>query len=278
MMRKTLTNLILSRRAVIAGSVAAAASRMGAALPAYAEATDPVIELRQYKIVHGRRSDFVALFDREFVDPQEQLGMRLVGQFEDMDDPDRFTWVREFPTIARRAALLSTFYGGPAWQAHRGEANPMLDDNDNVLLLKPSAPGKGFGAIERRPNAHRERATVVATIHYLWKAPAEGFAPFFETHGRPVLERAGLPVLGSYVAETRPNDFPRLPVRQGEKVFVWFARVDHLSRYERAMAVLRGRAGSIRGSQALIPEYEERPAQVLHLRPTPRSRLSGDAA
>jgi hypothetical protein len=263
--------LDISRRALIGGALAATAVA-GARSPAAIEA-DPVIELRQYKIVRGRRDSFVALFEREFVEPQEALGMRLVGQYRDLDDPDRFTWIREFPAMAGRAAQLGQFYSGPVWQAHRAEANPMLDDNDNVLLLKPAGPGSGFGPIERDPSGARHRDLLVATIHYLWKTPAEAFSPFFETRGRSALEQAGLPVLGSYVAEGRPNDFPRLPVRQGEKVFVWFARAEGMGRYRRAMTALRGRAARERDGQWLMPDLEERPAQVLRLGATPRSRL-----
>ena len=94
-----------------------------------------------------------------------------------------------------------------------------------------------------------------------------------ETQGRAALEAAGVHVLGSYVGERRANEFPRLPVRQGEKVFVWFARVDGMRNYERAMTSLRGTAGAGRAGQWLVPDLEERPAQVLRLGPASRSRL-----
>ena len=263
----------MSRRALLVGTIAAtAAASLGPSRAAAAE-PDPVIELRQYKIMHGLRDRFIALFERRFIESQEALGMRLVGQFRDMDDPDRYTWIREFPTMAGRAAQLDAFYTGPVWQARRAEANPMLDDNDNVLLLKPSASGAGFGPVERKPHASADRGLMVATIHYLWKAPPEGFAPFFDASGRVALEKAGVHVLGSYVGEDRPNDFPRLPVRQHEKLFVWFARVDGMPHYERAMSALRGRAGVRRGGQWLLPDLEERPAQLLRLASATRSRL-----
>ena len=262
----------MSRRALIAGTVAATTVGRVAAFPA--SEPDPVIELRQYKIAAGQRDRFVALFEREFVDSQEHLGMRLVGQFKDLDDPDRFTWIREFPSMATRAAALTEFYTGPVWKAHRDEANPMLDDNDNVLLLRPSAPGRGFGSLDRFEGRPPSPGLVVATIHYLWKVPAEGFAQFFESSGRSALQTAGIDVLGSYVPDPRPNDFPRLPVRQGEKLFVWFARVNRMKAYERAMQAFRGGSARKQSGAMLIPQFEERSAQVLRLQPTPRSRLA----
>lgn len=267
-MRKDL--LTSCAAALIAGTMPTAAM----ADPAPAEA-HRVLELRQYKIVAGRRDAFIALFEREFVESQEALGMRLVGQYRDIDDANRFVWLREFPDMAHRATALTSFYTGPVWQAHRGEANPMLDDNDNVLLLKPVsgrdfAPAAGRAAINA---AAPSRGMVVATIYYLWKDPSESFAAFFDTRIRPLLEAAGMPVLGAFVPETEPNDFPRLPVRQGEKVFVWFSRVADQAAYDRAQAKLRTLPAWRGGVAAALADAEERQPQVLRLAPTPRAAL-----
>src|SRR5262245_51016529 len=70
----------------------------------------PVIELRQYKIVPGRRDAMIGLFEREFVESQEAVGARLVGQYRDMDDANRFTWIRGFSDMTTRAQALNAFY------------------------------------------------------------------------------------------------------------------------------------------------------------------------
>ena len=36
----------------------------------------PIVELRQYTVYPERRDDLITLFDREFVESQEALGMR----------------------------------------------------------------------------------------------------------------------------------------------------------------------------------------------------------
>ena len=64
---------------------------------------------------------------------------------------------------------------------------------------------------------------VVATICSLAPRTATDFAAFFETHVRPALAEAGARVLATFVTEQSPNTFPRLPVREGETVFVWFS-------------------------------------------------------
>src|SRR5450432_2088836 len=83
----------------------------------------------------GLRDVLIELFEREFIESQEALGMTLVGQFRDLDNPDRFVWLRGFADMTIRAQALEAFYSGPIWRAHRAAANETMIDSDNVLLL-----------------------------------------------------------------------------------------------------------------------------------------------
>ena len=75
----------------------------------FAEVCCPILELRQYTLHTGQRDVLISLFDTEFVETQEAIGMRVVGQFRDLDDPDRFVWIRGFRDMPSRAAALDTF-------------------------------------------------------------------------------------------------------------------------------------------------------------------------
>lgn len=248
-----------------------AAAMTATPAPAPVTPAHPVIELRQYKIVAHKRDAMAALFDRLFVESQEVLGATIYGQFRDLDDPDRFVWIRGFRDMEQRGQFLPTFYYGPVWQAHRDEANPLLDDNDNVLLLRPAAADLALPTpTGTRPEPGVKRPAddvIVATIQYLWKTPDTGFTAYFHDHLAPELRKAGLPVLGGYVPEEAANNFPRLPVREHEKVFVWFTRASNRAAYDRAVATLD------RPTRAALADFEERPAQVLTLSPTDRSLL-----
>lgn len=238
---------------------------------------EPVIELRQYRMYAGKRDRMIEAFDARLIEGQEQVGMRVLGQFRDLDDPNRFTWLREFPSMAVRERALTEFYTGPVWKAHRDEVNPLMDDSDNVLLLRPAAaelaitapPASARAQLGSQPPS---AGLVVATIYYLWKDPAEGFTKFFASRLAPELAAAGLPALGAYVAETTPNNFPRLPVRQHEKVFVWFTRVSDAAAYEKARASMNARPSNGTLGAELV-DYQERQPQVLRLAPTSRSLL-----
>jgi hypothetical protein len=102
-----------------------------------------VVELRQYTLHPGRREAFIDLFDREFADALDATGMTTIGQFRDLDRPDRFVWFRGFPTMEARAKELAVFYDSDLWHAHRNEANASIDDSDNVLLLEAATALQG---------------------------------------------------------------------------------------------------------------------------------------
>src|SRR5678815_1147496 len=131
----------------------------------------PVLELRQYTLRPGMRDVLIELFERELIESQEALGMTLVGQFRDLDNPDRFVWLRGFADMKTRAQALEAFYGGPIWKTHREAANATMISSDDVLLLRPARPAAGFSLknAERRAPRTREnpQALVVATICHL---------------------------------------------------------------------------------------------------------------
>src|SRR5216110_2138815 len=127
----------------------------------------PIVELRQYTLHPGKRDVLIDLFDREFIEPQEAVGMKIIGQFRDVDDRNRFVWLRGFRDMASRAQALQEFYGGPVWKAHREAANAAIVDSDNVLLLRPALPTSGFPleSRERPPIGAREipKGLLIAT-------------------------------------------------------------------------------------------------------------------
>jgi len=253
----------------------------------------PVVELRQYTLHPGRRDVLIDLFDREFVEPQEAVGMTVMGQFRDLDDADRFVWLRGFPDMAARQPGLAAFYGGPVWQAHREVANATMVDSDNVLLLRPAWPGSGL-AMNGRTRA-APGATVVpaglldASIFYLQEParPPPGRVP--AAAGRrplrapavdellalcrevlsPLLTHAGARALAWYITEDAPNNFPRLPVREGEPVLVGLAMFDGLPAFD--TFVRRG----VWAREALpqLAPWLARPVESHRLVPTARSAL-----
>ncbi len=170
--------------------------------PSVRRMTTDLFELRQYTLNPGRLDDLVELFEGELVAPQEAAGMRLHGRYEDLDDRDRFVWMRSFPSDEARTAACSTFYGGPVWARHRDATNATLIDSDDVLLLREPWPGSAAAVPD---------GEVVATV---WLLP-EALQP---------AELDPATVEGAvFVTAEIANHFPRLPVREGEHAVVVLA-------------------------------------------------------
>jgi len=237
----------------------------------------PIVELRQYTLHPGQREALIALFDREFIESQEELGMAILGQFRDLDNPDRFVWLRGFETMPSRAEALAGFYGGPVWKANSAAANATMIDSDNVLLLRPASAHSGFPAadIARPPTGHTEApaSLILATIYYRDRPFDDEFLDFFDSWARPALAAAGVAPLACLQTEYAENTFPALPVRTGEHAFVWFARFSgpaQVRAYEDRLAHSDlWREEALPGLSQLVTGA----AQRLRLTPTARSLL-----
>ncbi|HEU4374646.1 MAG TPA: NIPSNAP family protein [Telluria sp.] len=263
--------------AVLAALPALLAAQLAATAPVDAQECCAVVELRQYITYPGRRDDLVSLFEREFIESQEAVGIKVLGQFRDFNDPHRFTWLRGFPDMAARKQSLTDFYFGPLWKQWRKQANATLYDNDDVLLLRPASPGAGFkSAPAPRPPAGDtapQTGLVVATLYYFQQPVSAEFKAGFDADLLPTFERSGAQVLGRFVTEPAANTFERLPVRENVNVFVWFARFADRAAYDRYNARL---AQDVRWrDQLFAPLYKSlaRAPETLMLEPTARSMI-----
>lgn len=240
----------------------------------------PVFELREYTLHLGQRDVLIELFDRELVETQEACGMTVVGQFRDLDRPNRFIWLRSFPDMSSRAKALGAFYGGLAWAAHRDAANATMTDSDNVLLLRPAvsdqAPLPPAGARPAPGTGGDGPGLVVATILHLQPSGSpDEFARLFDATARPGIEASGAMILGRFLTEESPNTFPRLPVREGERVHVTLARYPDATASEAARAAHKGDQAWSENVAPLLRQHLKREPEVLRLKPTARSLLHG---
>lgn len=231
-----------------------------------------LVELRRYTLHPGRRDTLIDLFDRELVETQEAVGMRVIGQFRDLDDDQRFVWLRGFDDMARRRAGLEAFYGGPVWQAHRDAANATMVDSDDVFLLRPAWPGAGIDAPSSRAatGATAPPPGLLDARVFPLRAPAsDDLLALCRKVLSPVLRQGGARRIGWYVSETRSNDFARLPVREGEPVLVGLALFNDLAAFDTF-----ARSGTwARDAQPALAPWLARSAESHRLVPTARSAL-----
>jgi hypothetical protein len=234
-----------------------------------------VIELRDYLLHANQRDVLIELFEREFIETQEAVGMRVMGQFRDLDRPDHFVWLRGFADMAARQCGLEAFYGGDVWRAHRNAANATMIDSDNVRLLRHARPAWAL-ASPAAPRPHRDaeaarpQSVFVLMVAALAAAADEAFKRAFERDALPLLRECGLMPIAVFETEPAPNNFPRLPVREGEPVFAWLSRSASAAQAEHALAHWDA---SPRAAAAVWPRLGIRDVQRTRLQPCARSWL-----
>jgi quinol monooxygenase YgiN len=240
------------------------------------KASDTVFELRQYTLHPGQRDILVDVFDDNFIEGQEAAGIRIIGQYRDLGDPDRFVWMRSFPDMESRKVALTEFYTGPIWKAHGRVASGTMADSDNVLLLRPLRPDTAFvpSTIELPPPGARGpgKGVLVASIVYVERKTPNEFGEFFQKALKPHWQQAGATVIAQMVSEHGPNTYPNLPVREKENVFVWFSLfADRASVEKHQRALVQSMEWRVAAEQ--LTAWTHRKIETLRLEPTARSRL-----
>src|SRR5690349_2061035 len=89
--------VLISRRGVlagVAGTVLAGGVLRGEAAADPSMTDDNILELRQYTLHKGGRDTLIRIFEASFLEPQNAAGAHIFGTFRDLDDPDRFVWLR----------------------------------------------------------------------------------------------------------------------------------------------------------------------------------------
>jgi NIPSNAP len=97
-----------------------------------------IIEMRTYRTKPGLRSDFLRIFRSKSVPAHAELGMKILGPFLAVEDPDVFFFMRGFPDLASREPLKARFYEGDLWKRELEHVLlPMLEKYDVVVVEDP---------------------------------------------------------------------------------------------------------------------------------------------
>lgn len=98
-----------------------------------------IVEVRSYRVSPGRREEFIQFFETRAVPAQRAHGINVLGPFLDLENPNKFVWLRSFPSLAERERMKATFYNSALWKNElEAIAMPMLESYD-VILCETSA-------------------------------------------------------------------------------------------------------------------------------------------
>ena len=102
-----------------------------------------IVEVRSYRIKPGKRAEFVKLFETRAVPALRKYGMKIVGPLLDVENPNKFVFLRSFPSIEDRERLKDEFYSSEIWKNELEPfAMPLLDSYD--VILCEASPGCVF--------------------------------------------------------------------------------------------------------------------------------------
>ena len=97
-----------------------------------------IIEMRTYRTKPGKRSEFLAIFRARSMPAHAEIGMKILGPFLSVEDPEVFFFMRGFPDLASREPLKARFYEGELWKNELESIMlPMLEKYDVVLVEDP---------------------------------------------------------------------------------------------------------------------------------------------
>jgi len=93
-----------------------------------------IVEVRSYRIKPGKREEFIKLFETRAVPAMRTYGMQVIGPLLDVENPNKFVFLRNFPSLAERERMRNAFYGGELWKNElEGLAMPLLESYDVIL-------------------------------------------------------------------------------------------------------------------------------------------------
>jgi heme-degrading monooxygenase HmoA len=97
-----------------------------------------IIEMRTYKTKPGKRAEFVEVFRSRSIPAHDQIGMKILGPFLSIEDPDMFFFMRGFPDLASREPMRAKFYEGELWKNElENLVMPMIEKYEVILVDDP---------------------------------------------------------------------------------------------------------------------------------------------
>ena len=109
-----------------------------------------IVEVRSYRIKPGHREEFIKQFETRAVPALRTHGMKVLGPLLDVENPNKFVWLRIFPSLAERDRMKDEFYGGDVWKNELEHiAMPLLDSYD--VILCETSPGAVFDDFREPP-------------------------------------------------------------------------------------------------------------------------------
>ncbi len=98
----------------------------------------PVIEIRSYRLVPGRRDRFHQLVSQQSLPLMLDCGIDVVDFGPSLHDADGYFLIRAFRDVAKLEVDQAAFYASPAWRKGPREAIVSLIASDSNVVMEMS--------------------------------------------------------------------------------------------------------------------------------------------
>jgi hypothetical protein len=98
-----------------------------------------IIEMRTCKTKPGLRAEFLEIFRTRSVPAHAEIGMKILGPFLSIEDPNTCFFMRGFPDLASREPMKAKFYQGDVWKGElEAIVMPMHEKYDVIVVDDPA--------------------------------------------------------------------------------------------------------------------------------------------
>ncbi|MCE1200154.1 MAG: NIPSNAP family protein [Marinilabiliales bacterium] len=93
-----------------------------------------ITEIRTYRVKPGHRKEFIEFFEQISVPAMKSFGIKIIGPFIDLENPNKFVWLRSFSNLEEREKMKTAFYESDIWKKEiERVVMPILDAYDFAL-------------------------------------------------------------------------------------------------------------------------------------------------
>ncbi len=100
-----------------------------------------IFELRQYRMLPGKRDEWIAYMDQVVIPSQTAAGAVILGSFAGLDEDELYVWIRRFNNEEHRAAFIRSYYETEEWvNVMRPRVRELIDPSRTVVTLLEATP------------------------------------------------------------------------------------------------------------------------------------------
>ncbi len=99
-------------------------------------------EFRQYKMVKGKRKEWVKFMEEVAIPFQVSKGMVILGSFVDEEDENLYYWIRRFKNEKDRERLYKAVYQSDEWKNEIAPQIPAMMDRKAIVVKRIVPTGK----------------------------------------------------------------------------------------------------------------------------------------